>query len=354
MQKTALTHKHAEEKAKLVDFAGFQMPISYPKGIIKEHLHVRKYAGIFDVSHMGEIFLRGKNALAQAELFFTNNIEKVGPGRAAYGVFLKEDGGIVDDVIAYFFSEEEILFCVNAANVEKDFSHLKAHLSLPDVELTNESHLWSQIALQGPKAPEVFKNIFGFSLPEKAFSFLKHENMIIATTGYTGEAGCEIYLPNEEAPVIWQKLLDYETEEFKVEAIGLGARDTLRLEKKYPLYGHELNEDLNPLDAGLKWCIDFNKEFIGKTETEKYLEKGVEKKLICIKALERAIPRDGFEVFSEGKKIGLVSSGGYSPSVEKGIAIALVDKKSVKSGARVQVQIRNKLQNFEVIKAPFV
>ena len=352
LKQTPIFPIHKELKGKIVPFAGFEMPVQYPLGIVKEHLQVRNNIGIFDVSHMGEIFIQGPQAQQQADHLFSNNVSKLSVNKAAYGVLCNENGGIVDDVIAYKLSEENILFCVNAANIEKDFEHMKNNLSF-DCNIENKSDDWSQIAVQGPNASKLITKILGVELPESPFEVLQKDRLILATTGYTGEKGCEIFVPNAEAASLFSNLLE---DEFDAKPIGLGARDTLRMEKRYPLYGHELTDETSPLTVNLKWCLDMNKDFIGKEAILKRKEEEKKSRLICFVATGPGLPRENCKVFCNGEEVGLTSSGGFSPCLKKGIAIARLEVPWGKPGAdqTIEIEVRGRRLPVESVKSPFV
>lgn len=358
MKKTPLYDEHLKLNAKMVEFAGWQMPVSY-KGLIEEHKNVRTNVGLFDVSHMGEVFVRGENALQTLQWLTTNDVSILNEGQAQYSLLPNPQGGIVDDIIIYCLKKNvEYLVCVNASNAEKDFEWMKQNNK--GAQVTNESHLWSQIAVQGPKALDLLEKIFGTKIKELAgfhCAYFPYQNqqVLIAATGYTGEKGVEIFMPNACAVSLWQELLK-KGESLGVQAIGLGARDTLRTEMKYSLYGHEISDETNPIEAGLGWVVKLNKgDFIGRQKILEHKEKGVLRKLIGFKLLDKGIPRQGYKLFSkEGQEIGVVTSGTMSPSLDEPIGIGYVMENLSKVDTQFLVEIRKRQVLAQVVKTPFV
>lgn len=357
MKKTALYDLHIEKNAKIIDFAEWQMPVVY-SGIREEHLAVRSSVGIFDVSHMGEIRVTGDQAREFCQFITTNDLNRVKDKQAQYSILCYENGGVVDDVIIYRFGDNEYLFCVNAANTRKDLEWINSHSKEFDVHITDESPDYSQIAVQGPKSQELLKRIFG---PETElirkfyFDFLKWNGskVIIARTGYTGEEGYEIFLPWDRGPHLWKKLLS-EGEQYGVTPCGLGARDTLRLEMGYSLYGFEIDEDINPIEAGLERYVKLEGEnFIGRSALINYLEKGIKRKLIGFEMVEKGIPRNGYSIYINSDLAGYVTSGTLSPSLEKSIGLGLVKSDSLNSN-EIQVEIRNNMRKARIVSLPFV
>ncbi len=368
MKKTALYQIHKNLNGRLVDFGGWSLPVQY-LGIAKEHSACRNSCGIFDVSHMGEFTVEGKNAAVFLDYAMTNTVSNCEIGQAQYTVMCQEDGGIVDDLINYRLSEYRFLMVVNASNIEKDFKHLQQALlsfekEYPNLEipkLTNESALWSQIALQGPKAISILNKATGFNAEEllpfriKETDILNTGSTWVARTGYTGEDGVEIYMKNQDAEKIWNSLFDA-GKGHGLLPVGLGARDTLRLEMKYPLYGNELSEKTNPLEAGLAWVVKLKKKnFIGKSSLEQIKENGTERKLVGIQMLGPGVPRSGYELLnSEGKeKIGRLTSGTQSPSLGIPIGIGYIDKKYSDIGTLLAISVRNRQIPAKVVKTPF-
>ena len=357
MTRTALYDLHKEKNAKIIDFAGWQMPVVYT-GIREEHLAVRKGVGIFDVSHMGEIRVKGEEAHELCQFITTNDLNRVKQGQAQYTILCYENGGVVDDVIIYRFGDEEYLFCVNAANSKKDFEWILSHSKKFNVRVTDESPDFSQIAVQGPKSQELLKRVLG---PEieliKKFYFdsIKWNGtaVITARTGYTGEEGYELFLPWDRGPQLWNKLFEEGTQ-YGLMPCGLGARDTLRLEMGYSLYGFEIDEDINPLEAGLERYVKLEgDDFIGKKALNNYLENGVKRKLISFEMVDKGIPRNGYRIYINGDLVGYVTSGTLSPSLEKSIGLGLIKSDSLNSN-EIQVEIRNNMRKAKIVSLPFV
>lgn len=354
---TALRDEHVRLGGKMVDFAGWDMPVEF-EGLRKEHERVRSQVGLFDVSHMGEVRVRGEKALESLEWLTSNSVASLTKGKAQYSLLPNEEGGIVDDIIVYCIEEgTDYLVCVNAANKDKDFEWMLKHNKGADI--TDESDQWSQIAVQGPNAIELLSRVFDDSIKEvKPFHFVSKGfsggECWVACTGYTGEKGAEIFVPNDKAVALWQALLE-KGEDLGVAPIGLGARDTLRTEMKYSLYGHEITDDTNPYEAGLGWVVKADKkDFIGKDPMVAVKASGLNRKLIGFKMLERGIPRHGYKVFSfDNKEIGDVTSGTLSPSLGENIGIAYVQKDFADEGTEINIQVRQKMIKAEVVKTPF-
>ncbi|HOO97059.1 MAG TPA: glycine cleavage system aminomethyltransferase GcvT [Caldisericia bacterium] len=357
MKKTALYDWHKENGAKLVPFAGYEMPIQYTS-ILEEHKTVRDSVGLFDVSHMGEIEIKGEKAVEFAEKVFTNNIRDMKPGEVKYTVMCKEDGGVIDDLFVHFFAPDNIFLVVNASNKDKDYEWIKSH-EIDGVTVTDTSDKFTEIAVQGPNAPKVLEKLSDFnapSLPYFTFTTAKVAGIdsIVARTGYTGEDGYEIYISNDHAVAMWNALMEAGAE-FGIKPIGLGARDTLRFEVCYWLYGNELSETINPLEAGQKFVLDFEKDFIGKDALLEYEENGKTRKLVCFKMIDKGgVPRHEHKVFDGDKEIGFITSGGMLPNAGYIGAMAYVPfGGGYKTGKVVQVEIRDKKLNAEIIKKPF-
>ncbi len=358
-KETPLKSQHEKAGGKLVDFAGWLMPVQYDAGLRSEHLNVRSNVGLFDVSHMGEIFVRGPKALETLEWVTTNHVGKLKAGEAQYSLFCNEKGGIVDDLIVYCLKpNEEYLLCVNASNTDKDFEWVKKNNK--GAEVTNESSKWGQIAVQGPRAVELTAKILGDdvkSIPGFNFKAMKYGNaqVMVAATGYTGEAGFEIFVPWSETEKLWIELMDKGIE-FGVMPIGLGARDTLRTEMKYSLYGHEIDDTTNPLEAGLGWVVKPDqKDFIGKSEVLKVKEKGVARKLIGFVMMDKAPARQGYRLMDADKNpVGVVTSGTPSPSRNDNIGVGYVRTDLAKEGQELFVEVRQRFVPAKIVKTPFV
>lgn len=356
--KTPLSEEHQKLGAKMVEFAGWFMPIQY-EGLRQEHDNVRKNVGLFDVSHMGEIRFKGPQALASLEWLTTNDVAKLEDGEAQYSLLPNDRGGLVDDIIVYCLKKDaDYLVCVNASNKDKDFAWMKAHNKGADI--ADESSKWAQIAIQGPKALSLCDEVMGFKVSSmKSFnlkpSLFKNYQIMVATTGYTGESGCEVFVEAEGAVALWRELLE-KGAKYGVKPIGLGARDTLRTEMKYSLYGHEIDDTTNPYAAGLGWVIKpAKKDFMGKNLILQARDKGLEKKLIGFRMLEKGIPRQGYSLFSfDNKEIGKVTSGTHSPTLDEPIGIAYISTALSQEGSEFYVDIRGRKVKAKVCPTPFV
>lgn len=341
------------------EFAGYNMPIEY-SGIIDEHLTVVNAVGVFDVSHMGEFWVKGSKALEFLQRLCSNDASKLQPGKAQYSCFVNEQGGIVDDLIVYQFESEKYLLVVNAANIEKDWNWCQAHNTM-GAELENASDWMAQLAIQGPKAKDLLQELTPVDLsaiPYYAFttgSFAGIEQVIISNTGYTGAGGFELYFYPEHGRKIWSALFE-KGANYGVKPIGLGARDTLRLEMGFCLYGNDLDDQTTPLQTGLGWITKFaeNKSFIGREILEKEKLEGVTRKLCCFELLDKGIPRHGYEILSaEDEVIGHVTSGTISPVLKIGIGMGFVKPECAAIGTDIQIKIRNKNLKAVVVKPPF-
>lgn len=354
MKKTSLYEKHVELNAKIVPFAGFEMPLQY-EGVIKEHLAVRSTAGVFDVSHMGEFIVRGKNSEKFLNYVTINDVSKIEIGQAQYSAMCYDDGGIVDDLLIYRYNEYYMLV-VNAANIEKDFNWLNKHL-YDEVTIENRSDEISLLALQGPKSREILLKISESDISELPFyHFIKGKvagcAVTIARTGYTGELGYEIYGANDLMPKIWDELFKI-GKPMGLVPVGLAARDTLRLEMKFCLYGNDIDETTHPYEAGLGWITKVDKgDFIGR-EAIVNRKANMSRRLVCVEMIDRAIPRQGYEIFIDDEKSGYFTSGGQSPSLQKGIGLAYIKRPYTKSGTEIEVEIRGKRKRAIIIKPPF-
>ena len=356
MRKTAIYSIHVANGAKIVDFAGWQMPVLY-SGIIQEHLAVRKHAGLFDVSHMGEVLVKGSDALSFCQFLCTNDLSKIKDGQAQYSLMCNGEGGVIDDLLIYRISSSELLFCVNAANTDKDFNWMLENRSGFNVSVENVSFLYSQLALQGPGSAEIAEKIFGSKVRSlRTFHFEKIRQdsweALISRTGYTGEDGFEIYLPWDKGPEMWNSLLE-EAEGNGPLPCGLGARDTLRLEMGYSLYGCEIDESINPLEAGLQRYVKLDKErFIGQESLKKHNESGLKKRSVAFEMVDRAVPRKGYEIYSEESVVGYVTSGTFSPSLKRSIGLGMIDPAKVKKDD-FSVGIRGSKRSAKVVSLPF-
>lgn len=357
-KQTFLHDKHVKLGAKMVDFAGWDMPVQY-SSIIEEHKTVRESVGIFDVSHMGEVIVEGKDALAYLNKIVPQRIDKLENLKAVYCQLTNKNGGIIDDLIIYKLEDNKYLIIANASRIDEDLNWMVRNKLGFDVQIINESHNYSLLALQGPKASELINSLGVTELP-KFFSIKRSElfniNLWISRTGYTGEDGVEILVKNEFSEYLWDKLLEA-GKDFGIKPIGLGARDTLRLEASLHLYGNDLDENTTPVEAGLSWSIPKDKQddYNGKSTIEAQLKNGIEKKLIGLKMIDRAIARHGYDVYYDNNKIGVITSGGVSPTRGDNIALAYIKNlDNLTVGSTIQVSVRDKLYNAEIIKRPFV
>lgn len=356
MNKTPLYDIHCKLGGKLIDFGGWALPVQY-SGIIEEHEQVRNAAGLFDVSHMGEITVKGRDAAEFIHGLVINKIIGAKEGQAIYSPMCYEDGGVVDDLLVYKFNEEHFLLVVNASNTDKDFSWIKQNLK-GQVSVENVSERYAQLAIQGPKAEQILQKLTETSLADTKFFHFKNEvdiggiKAIVSRTGYTGEDGFELYISSDNAEELWEKLLDAGKPEGLV-PVGLGARDTLRFEAALPLYGHELSPDISPLEAGLGRFVKLEKEyFIGRDALLKQKNEGLKRKLVGFEMIDRGIPRNQHSVQYKGETIGFVTTGGHSPSLKKSIGLALV-KDCMQPGEEFEIIVRNKPLKAKIIDIPF-
>ena len=357
-KQTFLHDKHVALGARMVDFAGWDMPVQY-SSIIEEHRTVREAVGLFDVSQMEEIIVYGEDALPYLNKLVPQDLTKLLDLKAVYCQLTNKQGGIIDDLIIYKLEDQKYLIIANASRIDEDLNWMVRNKCGFDVSIVNESHNYSLLAVQGPKACELIKKLGVNELPS-FFSIKRGElfniNLWISRTGYTGEDGVEIMVRNEFSEYLWDKLLDA-GKEFGIKPIGLGARDTLRLEAALHLYGNDLDENTTPIEAGLAWSVCKNKieDYNGKARIEEKLKNGVEKKLIGLKMLDKSIARHGYEVFYNNEKIGIVTSCGISPIRGDNIALAYIKNlDNLAVGSTIQVSIREKLHNAEIVKRPFV
>jgi len=355
MKKTVLFNQHVQAGAKIVDFAGYAMPVSY-EGVKAEHLSVRNKAGVFDVSHMGEFLVSGKEAVELVQYVSSNNAKKLKPGDAQYSCLPTPEGGIVDDFLAYCLNEQLYLLVVNASNIQKDFEWIQRHNKF-DAVVENVSDAWSLLAVQGPESETILQ-----SLTEVDLSTIKYYNfvsgtidqareVIISATGYTGERGFELYVKNEFAPALWSTFLDK-----GVLPCGLAARDTLRLEMGYALYGNDIDETTSPLTANLGWItkLKTKDDFVGKAFLQAQKAKGISRKLMGFTMVERGIPRKDYPLLNaQGDKVGVVTSGTQSPSLNVGIGMGYVTDLSLKNGDAIFVEVRGKAVEAKLCSLPF-
>lgn len=359
MMKTKFYNVHEKYGAKIVDFAGFQMPVQY-SSIIAEHKAVRNSVGVFDVSHMGEVIVKGEKALDFVQHITVNNASKLTDGRVQYSAMCYPDSGIVDDLLVYKIADDEFMLVVNASNKDKDFAWMKENNKFDGVELRDESDEYSLLAVQGPKSRDVVNKVCDKEVDMEYYHFIHAKvagvDMIVSRTGYTGELGYELYFKGDEADAekVWNAVFEA-GEEFDIKPVGLGARDTLRLEKGYCLYGNDIDKTTNPLEAGLGWITKLKKgEFIGSDVLVKAKEEGVRRKLVPMVTDQKAFPRHGYEIQKGDEVVGHITSGTVSPMLDKPIAMGYVDVEHVEEGAQVDWVIRGKKVPATIIKLPFV
>lgn len=357
MKNTALLQKHLDANAKMVPFAGYNMPVQY-EGVNIEHETVRNAVGVFDVSHMGEFFLRGPKALDLIQRVCTNDASVLFDGKAQYSCMPNGKGGIVDDLIIYRIHQEEYLLVVNASNIEKDWNWIASH-NTEGVEMENASDRYSLLAIQGPKAAEAMQSLTRVNLSEMPYyTFVKGDfagcsDIYISATGYTGSGGFEIYVPNDAAPHVWDAVFAAGAS-FGIKPIGLAARDTLRLEMGFCLYGNDIDDTTSPLEAGLGWITKFTKDFVDAATLKAQKEQGIARKLIAFEMVERGIPRHDYRILdANGAEIGKVTSGTMSPSMKIGIGLGYVTKEHSALDSPIYVEIREKGVEAKVVKLPF-
>ena len=357
MKNTALNDIHVALGAKMVPFAGYNMPVQY-EGINAEHETVRKDVGVFDVSHMGEFLITGEHALALIQKVSSNDASKLTAGKAQYSCLPNATGGIVDDLIIYMMADEKYLLVVNASNIEKDWNWISSQNSM-GADMRDLSDDYSLLAIQGPKAIEAMQSITSVDLSAIKFytfevaDFAGIDNVIISATGYTGSGGFEIYCKNSEAEQIWKKVFEAGSD-FGIKPIGLAARDTLRLEMGYCLYGNDISDTTSPLEAGLGWVTKFTKEFTNSENLAKQKEAGITRKLIAFELIDKGIPRHDYPIVdADGNEIGIVTSGTMSPSTKKAIGLGYVPIDLSKVDSEIYIQVRKKTLKARVVKAPF-
>jgi aminomethyltransferase len=357
MKNTALLQKHLDANAKMVPFAGYNMPVQY-EGVNAEHETVRTGVGVFDVSHMGEFFLRGPKALDLIQRVTTNDASVLFDGKAQYSCMPNGKGGIVDDLIIYRISQEEYLLVVNASNIEKDWNWISSH-NTDGVEMENASDAYSLLAIQGPKAAEAMQALTEVNLSEMGYytfakgTFAGQPNIFISATGYTGSGGFEIYVPNEVASAVWDAVFEA-GKSYDIKPIGLAARDTLRLEMGFCLYGNDIDDTTSPIEAGLGWITKFTKDFVDSETLKSQKEQGVSRKLVAFEMIERGIPRHDYRILDKNNQvIGKVTSGTMSPSMKIAIGLGYVDLAHAGLDSEIYIEIRDKGVLAKVVKLPF-
>ncbi len=357
MNNTALTDKHISLGAKMVPFAGYNMPVQY-EGINAEHATVRNSVGVFDVSHMGEFILKGENALDLIQRVTSNDASKLYDGKVQYSCLPNKDGGIVDDLLVYRIDEKTYMLVVNASNIEKDWNWIQ-QFNTANVEMHNISDQTSLLAIQGPKAADALQSLTEIDLASmEYYSFKKGvfagvDNVVVSATGYTGAGGFEIYFENQYADQIWDAIFEA-GKPYGIKPIGLGARDTLRLEMGFCLYGNDINDETSPIEAGLGWITKFTKNFTNSEALLAQKEAGIKNKLVGFEMIDRGIPRHDYPILDEnGNAIGKVTSGTQSPSLQKAIGMGYVNKEFSKEGTEIYIDIRNNKIKAKVVKFPF-
>ena len=358
MKKTKFNSLHKKLNAKLVDFVGYEMPIQY-SSIINEHKAVRNSVGVFDVSHMGQIFVSGENALDFVQYITTNDASKLTVGKVQYSAMCYEDGGIVDDLLVYRLGEDNFMLVINASNIDKDFDWMNKNNKFK-VDLKNESDEYSLLAVQGPKSKDTLQKICSKELDLEYYTFftavIAGTEMIVSRTGYTGELGYEIYFKGDErtAEKIWNAVFEA-GQEFNIQPIGLAARDSLRLEMGFCLYGNDIDNTTNPLEAGLGWITKLKKgEFLGSSAIQKAKDNGLSRKLVALITNEKAFPRSGYDLSFNGEIVGKITSGTVSPILEKAIALGYVKSDLASDGNTINFLIRGKEIPAQIVKLPFV
>ncbi|MFB3904565.1 MAG: glycine cleavage system aminomethyltransferase GcvT [Acidobacteriota bacterium] len=356
MKETPLNRAHKALGARMVEFAGWEMPVQY-ESALQEHIAVRNAVGLFDVSHMGRLRIKGRDALALVQQVSCNDAARLADGQAQYSGLLNTAGGFIDDIIVHRFASDQFMICVNASGREKDLAWFLNHQS-GNVEIIDESDVTAQIAVQGPKAVEILQPLTKIPLQEIKYYWFREGDVggtkaLIARTGYTGEDGFELYLPASAAELIWNRLLDA-GQAAGVRPAGLAARNTLRLEMKMPLYGNDIDDTTTPWEAGLGWIVKLSKgDFVGKSALERQQQEGVRRKLVGFELIDRGIARDHFPVWIEDRPAGHVTSGSYSPSLEKSIGLAYLPVDHEAFGSRFSVEVRRKRLAAQVVQTPF-
>jgi aminomethyltransferase len=361
LKKTPLNQAHRDLGGKMVDFGGWDMPVQYPAGVIAEHLRTREHSGLFDVSHMGEFWVEGEDAITFVNRLTTNDVTKLVDGQAHYSALTYENGGVVDDLLVYRFDQDKLLLVVNAGTTEKDWDWITSHKKDENITLTNVSADYCQIAVQGKDALNIVQKLTDTNLSEiKYYHFTTGKvdgvESIISRTGYTGEDGFEVYAAADKAEQLWNKLLETGNygSETGILPCGLAARNTLRLESAMSLYGHEISDDITPLEANLGWICKLNKgEFLGRDALAKQKEAGLKRKLVGFEMTDKGIARDGFDVYINDEKVGFVSSGSPAPFLKKNIGLAFVPVEFANVGQEIKIDVRGKHLTAQIVPTPF-
>lgn len=359
-KKTPLYDEHVKLGGNVVDYAGWYLPVEY-EGLVPEHEAVRNAVGLFDVSHMGEITVKGKDAIKFVNYLMTNDISTLVDNQIIYTLMCHPTGGVVDDLLVYRYDEEFLYLVVNASNTDKDYKWITEHKGDFDVEIENISDSVGEIAIQGPLAEKVLQKLTDYDLSQIKFFFLKRDvniagvSCMVSRTGYTGEDGFEVYCDNEGIVTVWNAILEAGKED-GIKPTGLGCRDTLRFEASLPLYGHEFDDEITPLEGGFKYFVKLDKEsdFIGKEVLNKQWSEGLKRKLVGFELIDRGIAREGYEIFKDGEKIGHVTTGYKSPTLGKIIGNALIDTRYTELDTEIDIKIRNKFAKAKVISKKFL
>lgn len=358
LRKTSLFKSHEKHGGKIVNFSGWALPVQY-EGLTAEHESVRNFAGLFDVSHMGEVEVKGKEAFDFVQNLVTNDVSVLEDNQVIYTFMCYHHGGVVDDLLVYKFTNNHFFLVINASNIEKDFKWMKENVGSYEVEVTNISDDVSEMAIQGPNAQKILQKLTDTELSEIGFFYCKRDvkigsaNCLVSRTGYTGEDGFEIYISHDDAESVWDKLMEA-GKEYGLKPAGLGARDTLRFEAALPLYGNELSEDITPLEAGLGFFVKLDKEnFIGKESLVKQKEEGLKRKIVGFEMIDKGIPRHGYDVMADGKKIGFVTTGYAAPTVNKNIGLAMVDIEYAKLETPIEIKVRKRILKAKVVSKRF-
>ena len=359
-KKTPLYEEHVKLGGKMVDYAGWMLPVQY-EGLIPEHEAVRNAVGIFDVSHMGSVVIKGKDALAYTNYLMTNDVTKIVDNQVLYSFLANENGGVVDDLLIFRYNEEHFYLVPNAANIEKDYEWMVDHKGDFDVEIENQSEFTNIVAVQGPNAEKTVQKLTDYDLSSIGFFRFASDvdiagvKCVISRTGYTGEDGFEIFAQDDDIIKVWNGVLEA-GEEFGVKPVALGCRDTLRFEAALPLYGNEIDDEQNPLEAGFKFFVKLDKEadFIGKEALNKIWNDGIKQKLVGFELLGKGIPRQGYEVYKDGEKIGRITTGYMAPTIGKPIGNAIIDVDQAELGNEIEIKVRKKFVPAKVIKKNFL
>lgn len=359
LRKTPLSQAHHALHARMVDFAGWSMPVQYTS-ILEEHKAVREKVGIFDISHMGELEIKGAGARDFLSYLIPSDISKLTEGNVQYSALLNEKGGIIDDLLIYMIAPNRYFLCVNASNARKDFEWISGQaVGFTDVEVADLSRDYGMLSIQGPNAESLIGQFAAYPLAKMGYyqfvtTTIDETNILLSRTGYTGEDGFEIYVSWRDTPLIWERIMS-RGKSYGLKPIGLGARDTLRLEMRYPLHGHDISETTTPLEAGLGWIVKLDKgDFLGKEALLRQKEEGIKRKLVGIEIVDKGIPREGYAILRHGEKVGVVTSGTLSPTLNKGIALGYVPTELSLVGTTLGIDIRGKDTEAVVVKTPFV